>query len=165
MLAQHNACLSPPASCRYLSPPSLSLCLCPSSRHPSQTRAGGDRTPLPPCIRVGDSGNCEVTLELEDKQQHTMIGKITPEAVKVHIMGSAAHDSSQAEVLALMSKILTLRNHQLTLLRGDTPRSRVLVVEMLSARAVYARLRGIPMPQRRQDQPGFRKPKPWYHGL
>lgn len=131
----------------------------------SYNRDGGDRTPLPPCIRVGESGNCEVTLELEDKQQHTMIAKITQDAVRVNIMGSASHDSSQAEVLALMSKILTLRPHQLTLLRGESPRSRVLVVEMLSARAVYARLRGIPMPQRRQDAPGARKSKPWYHGL
>ena len=123
--------------------------------------------PLPPCIRVGESGNCEVTLELEDRQQHATIGKIAPEAVHVHLTGSASHGSAQQELLALMAKTLTLRPTQLTLLQGAEPSStrRVLVVEMLTTRQVYARLRGIPMPQRRQDQPGHRKPKPWHHGL
>jgi uncharacterized protein YggU (UPF0235/DUF167 family) len=127
--------------------------------------SAGDRVPLPPCIRVGDSGNCEVTMEIEDKQQHATIAKITPDAVRVHITGSASHDSAQQEVLALMAKTLTLRPTQLTLLRGSSSSKRVLVVEMLTTRQVYARLRGIPMPQRRQDQPGHRKPKPWHHGL
>lgn len=125
----------------------------------------GDKVPLPPCIRVGESGSCEVTLEIEDKQQHATIAKITADAVKVHITGSAGHDSAQQEVLALMAKTLTLRPTQLTMLRGSGANKRVMVVEMLTTRQVYARLRGIPMPQRRQDQPGHRKPKPWHHGL
>lgn len=104
-------------------------------------------------------------MEIEDKQQHATIAKITPDAVRVHITGSTSHESAQQEVLALMAKILTLRPTQLTLLRGSSSSKRVLVVEMLTTRQVYARLRGIPMPQRRQDQPGHRKPKPWHHGL
>jgi hypothetical protein len=116
---------------------------------------------------VGASGNCEVTLELQEKQPHATIAKITADAVRVAITGSAGHDNaSQQEVLALMAKILTLRPTNLTLLRhGEGPTGRMLVVEMLTARQVYARLRGIPMPARRQDAPGHRKPKPWHHGL
>lgn len=126
----------------------------------------GDKVPLPPCIRVGESGSCEVTLEIEDKQQHATIAKITADAVKVHITGSAGTaDSALQEVVALMAKTLTLRPTQLTMLRGSSANKRVMVVEMLTTRQVYARLRGIPMPQRRQDQPGHRKPKPWHHGL
>jgi hypothetical protein len=79
--------------------------------------------------------------------------------------GNAKHESSQQEILALMAKTLTLRLTNLTLLRGSSSHSRVLVVEMLNTRQVYARLRGVPMPQRQQDKPGFRKPKPWHHGL
>lgn len=127
--------------------------------------SSGERAPVPPCIKVGDSGNCEVAIEIEDRQAHITVGKISAEAVKVHITGSASQESSQNEILALMAKILTLRLNNLTLLRGATNRNRTLVVEMLSTRQVYARLRGIPMPQRRQDQPGSRKPKPWHHGL
>jgi hypothetical protein len=63
-----------------------------------------------------------------------------------------------------MAKTLTLRLTNLTLLRGSGSDKRVLVVEMLNTRQVYARLRGLPMPTR-QDKPGFRKPKPWHHGL
>jgi uncharacterized protein YggU (UPF0235/DUF167 family) len=114
---------------------------------------------------VGESGNCEVTVEIEDKQQHATIAKITADAVRIHLTGNASHDSAQQELLALMAKTLTLRPTQLTLLRGSDSGKRVLVIEMLTTRQVYARLRGIPMPQRRQDQPGHRKPKPWHHGL
>lgn len=81
------------------------------------------------------------------------------------LAGNAKHESAQQEVLALMAKTLTLRLTNLTLLRGASSHSRVLVVEMLNTRQVYARLRGIPMPQRQQDKPGFGKPKPLHHGL
>jgi hypothetical protein len=47
----------------------------------------GDRVPVPPCIRVGESGNVEVTLEIEDREKHVTIGKITADAVRVHITG------------------------------------------------------------------------------
>eukprot|EP00882_Tetradesmus_deserticola_P008373 GHRQ01008830.1.p1 GENE.GHRQ01008830.1~~GHRQ01008830.1.p1 ORF type:complete len:246 (+),score=127.10 GHRQ01008830.1:546-1283(+) len=124
----------------------------------------GDRVPVPPCIRVGESGNVEVTLEIEDREKHVTIGKITADAVRVHITGNAKHESAQQEILALMAKTLTLRLTNLTLLRGSGSHNRVLVVEMLNTRQVYARLRGLPPPQR-QDKPGFRKPKPWHHGL
>lgn len=121
--------------------------------------------PLPPCIRVGESGSCEVVVELEGGHKHATIAKISADAVHIHITGNATNESAQQELLALMAKTLTLRPTQLTLLRGSSPTNKVLVIEMLSTRAVYARLRGIPMPQRRQDQPGHRKPKPWHHGL
>eukprot|EP00879_Flechtneria_rotunda_P018301 GHRR01019198.1.p1 GENE.GHRR01019198.1~~GHRR01019198.1.p1 ORF type:complete len:141 (+),score=24.40 GHRR01019198.1:367-789(+) len=126
----------------------------------------GDRVPVPPCIRVGDSGNVEVSIEIEDRQQHATIAKITADHVRVHITGSANHDSAQQEILALMAKTLSLRLTNLTLLRGTSNRHKVLVVEMLTTRQVYARLRGLPPPQRRADgQPGYRKGKPWHHGL
>lgn len=44
--------------------------------------------PVPPCIRVGESGNVEVTIELEDREKHVAIGKITADAVRVHITGA-----------------------------------------------------------------------------
>jgi hypothetical protein len=81
-----------------------------------------------------------------------------------YLAGNAKHESAQQEILALMAKTLTLRLTNLTLLRGSGSHNRVLVVEMLNTRQVYARLRGVPMPTR-QDKPGFRKPKPWHHGL
>lgn len=154
--------------CAKLGAQQASLALCADRYHHHccwRCLTGGDRVPLPPCIRVGESGNCEVTLEIEDRQQHATIAKITADAVRVHLTGNASHGSAQQELLALMAKTLTLRPTQLTLLQGSSSRNRVLVVEMLTTRQVYARLRGIPMPQRRQDQPGSRKPKPWHHGL
>lgn len=128
----------------------------------------GDKIPVPPCIRVGESGNVEVAIEIEDRQQHTAIGKILAEHVKLHITGSVNHDTAQQEILALMAKTLSLRLNNLTLLRGSSNRNKVLVIEMLSTRQVYARLRGLPMPQRKQQgdgQTGYRKPRPWHHGL
>jgi uncharacterized protein YggU (UPF0235/DUF167 family) len=130
------------------------------------TAAGaGDRVPLPPCIRVGDSGNTEVSLEIEDRAKHTTVSRINADAVVVSITGSASHDGGQSEIIALMAKTLTLRPTHLTLLRGGGSRNRVLVVEVLSPRIVYARLRGLPPPQRKAGAEGARKPKPWFHGL
>ncbi|KIY95070.1 hypothetical protein MNEG_12893 [Monoraphidium neglectum] len=39
--------------------------------------SASDRIPVPPCIRKGESGSTEVVLELEDRQQHTAVAKIT----------------------------------------------------------------------------------------
>eukprot|EP00882_Tetradesmus_deserticola_P012365 GHRQ01013105.1.p1 GENE.GHRQ01013105.1~~GHRQ01013105.1.p1 ORF type:complete len:212 (+),score=97.34 GHRQ01013105.1:546-1181(+) len=62
----------------------------------------GDRVPVPPCIRVGESGNVEVTLEIEDREKHVTIGKITADAVRVHITGAlittAAASSSSTDI-------------------------------------------------------------------
>lgn len=146
---------------------SLAAC-CVRAAVAASMPSAGDKTPVPPCIKVGESGNVEVTLEIEDRQKHTTIGKISADSVKVHITGNASHDSAQQEILALMAKTLALRLTNLTLLRGSGSRNKVLVIEMLNTRQVYARLRGVPPPQRRQQQegqPGFKKPKPWHHGL
>ncbi|KAF8069384.1 hypothetical protein HT031_001499 [Scenedesmus sp. PABB004] len=140
-------------------------------RRPTRTAAAaaagaGDKIPVPPCIRVGESGNVEVTLELEDRQPHSAVGKISADAVRVAITGSASHEGANAEVMVLMAKCLSLRHNNLTLLRGSSKTGRVLVVEMLSTRQVYARLRGLPMPQRKGADGGpQRKGKPWHHGL
>jgi hypothetical protein len=67
-----------------------------------------------------------------------------------------------------MARTLNMRLTQLTLVRGSSPRHKVLVVEMLSPRAVYLRLRGIG-PKHGRDGDGQhgpqRKKRPWHAGL
>jgi uncharacterized protein YggU (UPF0235/DUF167 family) len=126
-----------------------------------------DRIPVPPCIRVGDSGSTEVTLEIEDKQAHAAIAKITADVVRVHITSNASHEVAQQELLALLARNLSMRLTQLTLVRGSSPRHKVLVVEMLSPRQVYQRLRGLgPKPGGGKGEEGAgRKKRPWHAGL
>ena len=103
----------------------------------------GDRVPVPPCIRRAATGAAtEAVLELEDRQPHAAVGRITADAVLVHLTGSASGDAAQHELLQLLSRVLNLRLPQLMLARGAHAKQRVLTVEGLTPRQVYRALRG-----------------------
>lgn len=124
--------------------------------------------PVPPCIRKGESGSTEVTVDIDDRSQHVAVGKITAEAVRMHITGNASHDVAQQELLALAARTLGCRLTQLALVRGSGPRNKVLIVEGLTPAQAYRRLKGEAPPkpdERRQQGEGGRKRRPWHHGL
>ena len=121
---------------------------------------------MPPCIRLGESGSTEVAIELEDKQAHAAIAKITADCVRIHLTSNASHEVAQNELLALMARILSMRLTQLTLVRGSSSRHKILVIEMLSPYTVYQRLRGIPYKHAgKAEEQGQRKRRPWHAGL
>lgn len=123
---------------------------------------------MPPCIHKGESGSTEVSVEIDDRSQHTAVGKITAEHVRMHITGNAVHDVAQQELLALAARTLGVRLTQLTLVRGSGPRHKILVVEGLTPSLVYRRLKGEAPPkpdERRREGGDGRKRRPWHHGL
>jgi hypothetical protein len=83
-----------------------------------------------------------VVLEIEDRQPHAAVAKITADAVRIHLTGSASSEVAQQELLQLMSRVLNLRLTQMMVSRGSSGKQRVLTVEMLTPRQVYRSLRG-----------------------
>jgi uncharacterized membrane protein YgcG len=138
---------------------------------------------VPPCIRKGESGSTEVTIEIEDRQPHATVAKITSDAVRVHLTGSISSEVAQQELLQLMSRVLNMRLTQMMVMRGAHGKQRLLTVEMLTPRQVYRALRGDgPKPGGRGDDAGGRGGRgggardgggggrgrgrrPWYAGL
>jgi uncharacterized membrane protein YgcG len=133
--------------------------------------------PVPPCIRKGDAGSTEVVLELEDRQPHAAVAKITSDAVRVHLTGHASSEAAQQELLQLMSRVLNMRLTQMVVMRaGVNSKQRILTVEMLTPRQVYRALRGeAPKPGARGgEEAGGRSGggggrgrgrRPWFAGL
>lgn len=143
---------------------------------PRPPPAAGDKVPVPPCIRAGDSGSTEVVVELEDRQPHTAVAKITSDAVRVHLTGGAGGESAQQELLQLLGRVLNLRASQLLVMRGAHGKQRIVTVEQLTPRQVYRALRG--EGRRGEEGPGGRGGgrggpgggrgrgrRPWFAGL
>ncbi|KAG5523087.1 hypothetical protein RHGRI_035032 [Rhododendron griersonianum] len=65
---------------------------------------------------------------------------VNADDVRVTVAAPAARGEANNELLELMGKVLDLRLSQMTLQRGWNNKSKLLVVEDLSARQVYEKL-------------------------
>ncbi|GBG93464.1 hypothetical protein CBR_g70955, partial [Chara braunii] len=65
---------------------------------------------------------------------------INADDVRVSVAAPAARGEANNELLEFMGKVLGLRLSQMTLQRGWSSKSKLLVVEELSAREVYNKL-------------------------
>mmetsp|Transcript_12257 Transcript_12257/g.29618 ORF Transcript_12257/g.29618 Transcript_12257/m.29618 type:complete len:330 (+) Transcript_12257:228-1217(+) len=105
-----------------------------------QTAGEGGETPVPPCIQQTAAGTVQVAMELEDKVMRRSITKITADEVGVAVQNKANH--AQEEIVEFFGKILHLRLPQMSLLRGWSTRSKLLMVQGLTAAQVYERIKG-----------------------
>lgn len=103
-----------------------------------QTAGEGGETPVPPCIQQTTAGTVQVALEIEDKVRQRCIMKITADEVTVQVQNKAHH--SQEEIIEFFGKILHVRLPQMSLLRGWSTRSKLLMVQGLSAQQVFERI-------------------------
>uniref|UniRef100_A0A6N2K3D4 STEEP1 domain-containing protein n=1 Tax=Salix viminalis TaxID=40686 RepID=A0A6N2K3D4_SALVM len=95
--------------------------------------------PVPPCIsQVG--GLVQVAIEVEDRAQKSAITRVNADDVRVTVAAPAARGEANNELLEFVGKVLGLRLNQMTLQRGWNNKSKLLVVEDLSARQVYEKL-------------------------
>lgn len=95
--------------------------------------------PVPPCIsQVG--GLVQVAIEVEDRAQRSAITRVNADDVRVTVAAPAARGEANNELLEFVGKVLGLRLNQMTLQRGWNNKSKLLVVEDLSARQVYEKL-------------------------
>lgn len=101
------------------------------------------KAPLPACIAKSSSAPsaAEVKLELDDLAGRTAVLEVTPDAVLVQIAANLIHEAeANQEVLALFAQVLGSRPTQLTLLRGDSNRTKVLLVDGAQPRQVFDKL-------------------------
>ncbi|OAY72669.1 UPF0235 protein [Ananas comosus] len=96
--------------------------------------------PVPPCISQLEGGLVQVAIEVEDRAQRSAITRVNADDVRVTIAAPAARGEANNELLEFMGKVLGLRLSQMTLQRGWNNKSKLLIVEDLSARQVYEKL-------------------------
>ncbi|XP_013607555.1 PREDICTED: UPF0235 protein At5g63440-like [Brassica oleracea var. oleracea] len=96
--------------------------------------------PVPPCISQLDGGLVQVAIEVEDRAQRSAITRVNADDVRVTTAAPAARGEANTELLEFMGRVLGLRLSQMTLQRGWNSKSKLLVVEDLSAREVYEKL-------------------------
>ncbi|KDO52646.1 hypothetical protein CISIN_1g025536mg [Citrus sinensis] len=96
--------------------------------------------PVPPCISQLEGGLVQVAIEVEDRAQRSAITRVNADDVRVTVAAPAARGEANNELLEFMGKVLSLRLSQMTLQRGWNNKSKLLVVEDLSARQVYEKL-------------------------
>ncbi|KAJ6824847.1 UPF0235 proteinisoform X1 [Iris pallida] len=96
--------------------------------------------PLPPCISQLEGGLVQVAIEVEDRAQRSAITRVNADDVRVTVSAPAARGEANSEMLEFIGKVLGLRLSQMTLQRGWNNKSKLLVVEDMSARQVYEKL-------------------------
>ncbi|XP_072971637.1 UPF0235 protein At5g63440 [Typha angustifolia] len=96
--------------------------------------------PVPPCISQLEGGLVQVAIEVEDRAQRSAITRVNADDVRVSVAAPAAHGEANNELLEFMGKVLGLRLSQMTLQRGWNNKSKLLVVEDLTARQVFEKL-------------------------
>ncbi|CAN4087971.1 unnamed protein product [Withania somnifera] len=96
--------------------------------------------PVPPCISQLDGGLVQVAIEVEDRAQRSAITRVNADDVRVTVTAPAARGEANNELLEFMGRVLGLKLSQMTLQRGWNSKSKLLVVEDLTARQVYEKL-------------------------
>ncbi|GJP47200.1 hypothetical protein CLOM_g12862 [Closterium sp. NIES-68] len=97
--------------------------------------------PVPPCIQELDSGLVQVAIEVEDRAQRSAVLRINADDVRIAVTGSSHRgNEASAELVEFLAKTLGLRLVQLRLQRGWSHKSKMLMVEDLTARQVYEKL-------------------------
>ena len=93
---------------------------------------------MPPCIQQTASGMIQIAIDVEDKARTKAVSKITADEVGVALTYPVGQCDD--ELLEFLGKVLHLRLPQMSLLRGWSTRSKLLMVQGLSATQVYERL-------------------------
>ncbi|KAJ3683564.1 hypothetical protein LUZ60_013791 [Juncus effusus] len=104
------------------------------------TETNPQDAPVPPCISQIDGGLVQVAIEVEDRAQRSAITRVNADDVRVSVAAPAARGEANSELLEFMGKVLGLRLSQMTLQRGWNNKSKLLIIEDLSAREVYEKL-------------------------
>ncbi|KAK6148095.1 hypothetical protein DH2020_019007 [Rehmannia glutinosa] len=96
--------------------------------------------PVPPRISQLEGGLVQVAIEVEDRSHNELISGVNADDVRVTVAAPAARGEANNELLEFMGKVLGLKLSQMTLQRGWNNKSKLLVVEDLTARQVYEKL-------------------------
>ena len=95
--------------------------------------------PVPPCIQQTSRGITQVAVEVEDRARQTAVVKISADEVTVGVT-VGAHQAGN-ELVDFFGKILKLRVSQMSLTRGWSTKSKLVMIRDLTPREVFDRLR------------------------
>ncbi|KAE9611647.1 hypothetical protein Lalb_Chr06g0164681 [Lupinus albus] len=109
-------------------------------KHSVAAETNPQDAPVPPCISQLDGGLVQLAIEVEDRAQRSAITRVNADDVRVTVAAPAARGEANNELLEFMGKVLGLRLSQMTLQRGWNNKSKLLVVEDMTARQVYEKL-------------------------
>lgn len=102
-----------------------------------------DKPPVPPCITTDAEGKCLVKLDVDDHAESASLLKVSADYVRVEISGAVTSTDANEVVLELMRQVLGMRLSQLTLVRGDSTRHKVLIVEGSNPHKIFERLQAV----------------------
>ncbi|MEW5298740.1 MAG: hypothetical protein WDW36_001826 [Sanguina aurantia] len=100
----------------------------------------GDRVLLPPCISRMDNGATQVRLDIEDKSPKVCLVKVCADSVRMHTVSTLGREESAMELINFFAKLLGARLMQVSIQRGSSNRSRMLVIDHLSPEEVFQKL-------------------------
>lgn len=106
----------------------------------SQDPAQGASPPVPPCILPLDKDTTQVSLEIDDRADKPQIIKISADHVRIEIAGAITAIETNEEILEFMRALLAVRLSQMSLIRGESTRHKLLMIQKVKPSDVYAKL-------------------------
>lgn len=106
----------------------------------SQDPAQGASPPVPPCILPLDQDTTQVSLEIDDRADKPSIIKISADHVRIEIAGAITAPETNEEILEFMRALLAVRLSQMSLIRGESTRHKLLMIQKIKPADVYQKL-------------------------
>lgn len=110
------------------------------SSYSSHDPAQGNSPPVPPCISALDKDTTQVSLEIDDRADKPAIMKISADHVRMEIVHAITAPETNEEILEVMRAILAVRLSQMSLIRGESTRHKLLMVQKVKPADIYQRL-------------------------
>jgi len=106
----------------------------------SQDPAQGSSPPVPPCILPLNKDTTQVSLEIDDRADKPSIIKISADHVRIEIAGAITAPETNEEILEFMRALLAVRLSQMSLIRGESTRHKLLMIQKVKPTDVYQKL-------------------------
>ena len=82
----------------------------------------------------------QLALEVDDRASRASVLKISADYVRVEITNAITHPDANEELLEFMRAILSVRLSQLSVLRGESTRHKLLLVQNTTPAQIFEKL-------------------------
>lgn len=79
-------------------------------------------------------------MQVDDRAQNACLIKISRDYVRVQIIHGIGHDKASEELLEFMRGLLGTRSGQLSVVRGESTRQKIMMVQGMSPQDIFERL-------------------------
>ena len=87
-----------------------------------------------------DGKPSKIAVQVDDRAQNASLVKISRDFVRVQILHAISHDKASEELLQFMRGLLGTRSGQLSVVRGESTRQKIMMVQGMSAQDIFERL-------------------------